>query len=43
MEEKYLKLNDIGAYKIAFNLSNYVWDIVILWNYFEKILLGSNG
>ncbi len=41
MEEKYLKLNDIGAYKIAFNLSNYVWDIVILWNYFEKDTLGK--
>lgn len=41
MEEKYLKLNDIGAYKIALNLSNYVWDIVILWNYFEKDTLGK--
>ncbi len=41
MEEKYLKLNDIGAYKISFNLSNYIWDIVILWNYFEKDTLGK--
>jgi four helix bundle protein len=32
MEKKYLKLNDIDAYKIAFNLSNYVWDLVIKWN-----------
>lgn len=25
MEKKYLRLNDIDAYKKAFNLSNYVW------------------
>ncbi|MEI7621661.1 MAG: four helix bundle protein [Candidatus Moraniibacteriota bacterium] len=41
MEEKYLKLNDIGAYKISFNLSNYVWDIVVVWNYFEKDTIGK--
>jgi len=29
MEKNYLKLNDIKAYKIAFNLTNYIWDIVI--------------
>jgi len=34
--KNHLKLNDIEAYKIAFNLSNYVWDVVIKWNYFEK-------
>lgn len=32
MEKKYLKLNDIDAYKIAFNLSNYLWDAVIKWD-----------
>ncbi|MFI5237402.1 MAG: four helix bundle protein [Ignavibacteriales bacterium] len=32
MEKKYLKLNDIDAYKIAFNLSNYVWYLVLKWN-----------
>ena len=32
MEKKYLKLNDIDAYKIAFNLSNYIWDLVIKWD-----------
>lgn len=36
MERKYLQLNDIDAYKIAFNLSNYVWDVVIKWDYFAK-------
>lgn len=32
MEKKYLKLNDIDAYKISFNLSNYVWDLVLKRN-----------
>jgi len=40
MEGKFLKLNDIGAYKISFNLSNYVWDIVIEWDYFLKNTIG---
>ena len=35
-----MKLNDIGAYKIAFNLSNYVWDIVVKWDYFAKNTVG---
>jgi hypothetical protein len=25
-QKKFLKLNDIEAYKISFHLSNYVWD-----------------
>lgn len=40
-DKKYLKLNDIDAYKIAFNLSNYVWDIVIKLDYFPKNTLGQ--
>lgn len=39
--KKYLKLNDIEAYKIAFKLSNYVWDIVIKWDYFTKETVGK--
>jgi four helix bundle protein len=38
---KYLKLTDIEAYKIAFHLSNYVWDIVIKWDYFAQKTIGS--
>lgn len=38
--KKYLQLNDIGAYKIAFHLSNYVWDIVVQWDYFAKNTVG---
>jgi four helix bundle protein len=41
MEKKYLKLNDIDAYKRAFHLSNKVWSIVILWEYFPKNTVGS--
>jgi len=41
MEKKYLKLNDIKAYKIAFNLSNYLWDIVIEWDWFAKRHVGG--
>ena len=38
---KYLQLNDIGCYKRAFNLSNYVWDIVKDWEWFAKKTVGS--
>jgi len=41
MEKKYLKLNDIDAYKIAFNLSNYVWNIIIKWDIFTKRTVGE--
>lgn len=38
--KKYLQLNDLSAYKKAFSLSNYVWDIVIKWEWFEKRTVG---
>jgi len=37
---KYLGLNDIGAYKKSFLLSNIVWALVSDWNYFEKKTIG---
>lgn len=40
-DKKYLKLNDIEAYKIAFKLSNYIWDIVIRWDFFAKDTVGK--
>ncbi|MFZ2970916.1 MAG: four helix bundle protein, partial [Minisyncoccia bacterium] len=40
-EKKFLQLNDIDSYKIAFHLSNYVWDIVIIWDYFAKDTVGK--
>lgn len=41
MEKKYLKLNDIDAYKIAFNLSNYVWDLIIKSDRFSLDTIGK--
>lgn len=41
MEKKYLRLNDIDAYKRAFSLSNFVWELVINWKYFEKDTMGK--
>ena len=34
--KKYLKLNDIEAYRIAFHLSNFTWEIVLKWEQFAK-------
>jgi four helix bundle protein len=41
MSEKYLKLNDIDAYKISFHLSNYIWNLVIQWKHFERSTVGE--
>ena len=41
MDKKYLKLNDIDAYKIAFNLSNYVWNLIIKWDRFSSDTVGK--
>ena len=41
MEEKYLTLNDINAYRFAFSLSNDVWDIVMKWDDFSRKTVGS--
>src|SRR3989344_7665839 len=37
---KYLELNDITSYKKAFMLSNYVWNIISSWKFFEKETVG---
>ena len=40
-EKNYLKLNDLEAYKIAFHLSNYIWEIVYPeWDFFAKKTIG---
>jgi len=39
--KKFLLLNDIGAYKISFNLANYIWQLVIKWDYFARSNIGS--
>jgi len=40
-DKKYLKLNDIECYRISFHLSNYVWDVVIKWDWFAKQTIGT--
>ena len=40
-EKKYLKRSDFDAYTQSFHLSNYVWDIIIRWEWFEKKTVGS--
>ena len=37
----YLKLNNVSAYKKAFNLSNYVWDIILTWNILARDTIGK--
>jgi len=41
MDRKYLDLMDIKAYQIAFDLSNYVWDVVLKWEYFVRDTVGK--
>ena len=41
MNKKFLQLNDISAYKTAFNLSNYVWHIVVKWDYSLRKTVGD--
>jgi len=41
MDKKYLDLMDIKAYRIAFDLSNYVWDVVLKWEYFVRDTVGK--
>ncbi|HDH31430.1 MAG TPA: four helix bundle protein [Candidatus Wolfebacteria bacterium] len=39
-EKKFLKVENLSAYKIAFNLSNCVWDIISKWDSFSKNTIG---
>lgn len=41
MADRYLKLNDIDAYKVSFHLCNYVWDIIIGWKPFAQRTVGE--
>jgi four helix bundle protein len=38
---KYLTLNDINSYRISFNLSNHVWEVIANWEKFEKYTVGN--
>ncbi|HCI03672.1 MAG: four helix bundle protein [Candidatus Peribacteraceae bacterium] len=39
--KKYLQLNDLSAYKIAYKLSEEVWDVVKEWDRFAKNTIGE--
>ena len=39
--KKFLKLNDIEAFRISFHVSNYVWDVVLKWNNFSQRTVGE--
>jgi four helix bundle protein len=40
-EKKYVVLNDVESYTKGFHLSNYVWNIVISWDFFAKDTMGK--
>ena len=39
--KKFLKLNDIEAFRVSFHLGNYVWDVVLKWNNFSQRTVGE--
>ena len=41
MGTKFLSVEHYDAYQVSFELSNYIWNIVIHWNYFEKDTVGK--
>lgn len=41
IEKKYLELNGIKSYRIAYGLSNYVWTIAVKWDFFAKDTVGK--
>lgn len=40
-EKKYLRLNDIEAYRNSFSLSNFVWAAISCWKNLEKVTIGK--
>lgn len=39
--KKFVRLENIPAYKTASELSDYVWNIVVKWDYFAKKTVGG--
>lgn len=37
---KYLELEDLDSYTRSFNLSNYLWNIVVTWSFFAQNTVG---
>jgi four helix bundle protein len=40
-DKNYLKIGDISAYTISYNLGNKVWETVSKWDYFAKDTVGK--
>ncbi|MCH8902442.1 MAG: four helix bundle protein [Bacteroidetes bacterium] len=41
MSNRYLEIQDIRAYMLAFKLSNWVWKKVLIWDNFSKFTIGK--
>lgn len=39
-KKKFIKLDDVVAYRISSELSDYIWEIVSSWDWFNKRTLG---
>jgi len=39
--QNYLSLESLDAYNVSLELSNYVWDLVVVWEWFGKKTVGS--
>jgi len=39
-KSNYLKLRDITAYKIASELSDYIWNLILEWEWFSRKTIG---
>ncbi len=40
-DKRYLQLNDIDAYRVAFHLSNLIWEEVVRWDHFARHTVGK--
>ena len=40
-DQNYLSLESFDAYNISLELSNYIWDLVIQWEWFAKKTVGA--
>lgn len=40
-EKKVMELEDLNVFKLADELSDYIWEVVQRWDYFEKKTLGD--
>ena len=41
MSERYIDFTELSSYKLSYELSNLVWDIVLSWDYFARDTVGK--